>query len=169
VSGIYAKDRNTVTERRIRISQRTSSLRHVKVLLGKLSLVQAARLANQLGGREAVWFAVRLVCWLARWTCCSNFAPFGNLSFRISLPPPPPSTVSLPSASLSGPCHSRITALGPAFRVLEYYRARHEAAPRHPPLSSHPPSPLLTPPYHCRFSCAPTSTSCWLPSRSPSA
>lgn len=67
-----------------------------------------------------------------------------------SLPSPPRSFPFLPhglssvSASLSGPCHSRITALGPAFRVLEYYRARHEAAPRHPPLSSHPPSPLLT-------------------------
>lgn len=42
--------------------------------------MQAARLANQLGGREAVWLAARLVCWLARWTCCSNFVPFGNLS-----------------------------------------------------------------------------------------
>lgn len=64
--------------------------------------------------------------------------------FTSTFSPPPSLTVSLPSASLSGPCHLRITALGPAFRVLEYYRARHEAAPRHPPLSSHPPSPLLT-------------------------
>lgn len=48
------------------------------------------------------------------------------------------------ATSFPGPCHSRITALGPAFRVLEYYRARHGAAPRRPP-HSHPPSPLSYP------------------------
>lgn len=60
---------------------------------------------------------------------------------RLSLPlviPYPHHTASFP-----GPCHSRIT-LGPAFRVLEYYRARHGAALRRPP-HSHPPSPLSYP------------------------
>lgn len=50
-------------ERRIRIL-RTSFSRHAKVVQGKLSPMQAAQLANQLGGREAVWLAARLVCWL---------------------------------------------------------------------------------------------------------
>ncbi|KAL0122606.1 hypothetical protein PUN28_007363 [Cardiocondyla obscurior] len=54
-------------ERRIRILWRTSFSRHAKVLQGKLSPMQAAQLANQLGGREAVWLAARLVCWLVGW------------------------------------------------------------------------------------------------------
>jgi len=75
-----------MTERRIRILQRTSFSRHAKVLQGKLSPMQAAQLANQLGGREACLVgctAGLLVGWLVGWTCCSNFAPFGNLSSRI--------------------------------------------------------------------------------------
>lgn len=70
-------------------------------------------------------------------------------------PPPAPSPSHLsPATSLPGPCHSRITALGSAFRVLEYYRARHGAAPRHPPSLSHPP-PSSSLSSACRFSSIP--------------
>lgn len=85
---------------------------------------------------------------------------------RLSLPlavPYPRRTASFP-----GPCHSRITALGPAFRVLEYYRARHGAAPRRPP-HSHPPSPLSHIPRHCRLSCISIYSTLVLPPRSSSA
>jgi len=92
VLSIHVEDYSSMMERRIRILQ-TSFSRHVKVVQGKLSPMQAAQLANQLGARKAVWLAARLVCWLVgwlvgwlvRWTCCSNFAPFGNLSSRISM------------------------------------------------------------------------------------
>lgn len=78
---------------------------------------------------------------------------------RLSLPlviPYPHHTTSFP-----GPCHSRIT-LGPAFRVLEYYRARHGATLRRPP-HSHPPSPLsypspLSPLVHLGLLLSPTSS-----------
>jgi len=51
------------------------------------------------------------------------------------LVPLSPSPSPRPSSLLRRPlwlCHSRITVLGPAFRVLEHYRARHGAAPSHP-------------------------------------
>jgi len=66
-----------------------------------------------------------------------------GVSAAVPLSPRPSSLLRRPL----WPCHSRITALGPAFRVLEYYRARHGAAPRHPPLS-HPAS--------CFPSCSPS-------------
>lgn len=91
------------------------------------------------------------------------------------------SRVSFSPASLPGPCHSRITALGPAFRALEYYRARHGAEASIAALSS---TSFVLLPFPFSFYLSLTralslslssSSSCtssiprWLPCRSPSA
>lgn len=39
-----------------------------------------------MAGRLSGWLHGWFVGWLVGWTCCSNFAPFGNLSSRISMP-----------------------------------------------------------------------------------
>lgn len=74
-----------MVERRIRISQQTSFSRHAKVLQGKLSLVQAAWLANQLGGRgrPSGWLAARLVGLLVGWH--GGLVVLTSLSLRQSL------------------------------------------------------------------------------------
>ena len=67
-----------------------------------------------------------------------------RLSFPLAVP------YSRCPASFPGPCHSRITALGPAFRVLEYYRVRHgaEASASSTFSSLSYPSPLSPLVYH---------------------
>lgn len=89
----------------------------------------------------------------------ADIRPAYQLPLSLPLAPSRPRPSSFP-----GPCHSRIT-LGPAFRVLEYYRTRHGAALRRPP-HSHPPSPLSYPSRHCRLSCISVYSTLPLPPRS---